>query len=145
MAQRHVIDANATLGLFLKLPYSKSMDDWMQARQADDAELVVPMLWEYECLTGFRRAVFLKLIPPEDADRMITTLYALRFRSVAPTIEIHRAAFLWAERIGQSKGYDAQYLALAEILGAQFWTADLRLFRTLRDLGIDWAHAIGSL
>jgi predicted nucleic acid-binding protein len=144
MARRYVIDANATLGLFLRLPYSREIDSRLQAWQVEEASLAVPTLWEYECLTGFRRAVVLKLISSEEAGRMVEALYALKFHRVPPTLELHHAALVWAGRIGQAKIYDAHYLALAEILSAEFWTADKRLFHTLQSLEIDWAHLIGA-
>lgn len=37
MAWRYVIDANLTLSLFLRLPYSNRTEVWMQERQAEDA------------------------------------------------------------------------------------------------------------
>ncbi len=85
-----------------------------------------------------RRAVTLKLISPEDADQMVEDLFELEFQRVAPTLELHRAALQWAGRISQSKAYDAQYLALAESLSAEFWTADQRLFHTLQGLDVNW-------
>ncbi len=142
MAQQYVIDANATLGLFLRMPYSQNADDRMKAWRAEEARLVVPTLWEYECVTGLRRAAALKLISAKEADRMVEDLFALEFQRIAPTLELHHAALLWAERIGQSKVYDAQYLALAESLPAELWTADQRLFHTLQGLGIDWVHPV---
>jgi predicted nucleic acid-binding protein len=142
MAPRYVIDANATLGLFLRLPYSTSIDGRMEAWQAEQATLVVPTIWEYECLTGLRRAVTLKLISSLEARQMLDELLALEFHRVAPTPALHRAALLWADRTGQSKSYDGEYLALAESLSAEFWTADQRLFRNLRALGAEWVHAI---
>ncbi len=142
MAQQYVIDANIALGLFLQLPYSKNVDRWMQERQAEEARLVVPILWEYECLSGLRRAVALKLISLKDAEQMVDALHALEFQRVMPTQELHQAALHWAERIGQSKIYDAEYIALAESLHAEFWTADQRLFSVLQGLGVDWAHSI---
>ena len=142
MAPRCVIDANATLGLFLRLPYSQSIDRQMQAWQAEEVRLFVPTLWEYECITGFRRAVFLKLISPEEASRMVEALLALGFQNIAPTLEMYCSALFWARRIGQSKVYGAHYLALAESLSAGLWTADQRLYHALQGLGVDWAHII---
>ena len=142
MARQYVIDANATLGLFLRLPYSQEVDHWLQAWQAEEARLVVPTLWEYECLTGLRRAMALKLISTQEAERMASDLLALEFQRVAPTLELHQSALLWAERIGQTKVYDAHYLALAENLSAEFWTADRRLFHALQGLGVSWAHSV---
>ena len=37
MAKPIVIDANVTLGLFLRLPYSEKVDRWMQTWQASEA------------------------------------------------------------------------------------------------------------
>lgn len=141
MGKSVVIDANATLSLFLRLPYSGKVDRWMQTWQLLEVHLVVPTLWEYECLSGLRRAVTLKIISSQDAEQMATDLLALEFQRVAPTHGLHQAALLWAERLGQSKVYDAQYLALAESLSAEFWTVDQRLINTLRGLGVEWVHS----
>ena len=142
MAQQYVIDANLTLGLFLRLPYSERIDQKMQEWQSQGALLFVPTLWEYECLTGLRRAVVQKLIPFREAERMVEEVVDLEFHRVAPTLEMHQAALIWAERIGQSKVYDAQYLALAEALPAEMWTADQRLFYALQGLGVNLVHII---
>lgn len=142
MARRYVVDANATLGLFLRLPYSERSERWMQERRAEEAILVVPTFWEYKCLTGFRRAVSLGLISSQVAEGMVKQLDALGFHTIAPTLELHFAALHWVERIGQSKAYDAQYLALAESLSAEFWTADARLVHVLEKLDVSWIHAI---
>ncbi len=141
MAKTIVIDANVTLGLFLRLPYSETVDRWMQTWQAEEAHLVVPALWEYECLTGLRRAVTLKIISSEDSKRMAAELLALNFQRVAPTLELHQSALAWAERLGHSKVYDAHYVALADSLEAEFWTVDQRLINALKSLGVVWAKS----
>ena len=141
MAKPIVIDANVTLGLVLRLPYSEKVDRWMQGWQLEEAHLVVPTLWEYECLSGLRRAISLKMISPHDAERIAADLLALDFQRVAPTLALHQSALRWADRLGQSKVYDAQYVALAESLSAEFWTVDQRLSHSLQNLGVDWAHS----
>jgi predicted nucleic acid-binding protein len=72
---------------------------------------------------------------------MAVDLMALEFQRIAPTLTLHQSALLWAERLGQSKVYDAQYVALAESLSAEFWTADQRLVNSLRSLGVAWVHS----
>jgi predicted nucleic acid-binding protein len=142
MGPQVVIDANASLGLFLRLPYSNEIDQWMRAWQKEEARLVVPFLWEYECVTGLRRAVTLKLISAKEAEHMMEDLLALEFQRMPPSLELHKSALKWAERIGQSKVYDAHYLALAEDLSAEFWTVDLRLFHSLQGQGLPWVHSL---
>jgi len=55
-------------------------------------------------------------------------------------ISMSRAALTWAARLGQSKAYDGFYLALAERLGADLWTADERLLNRMRQLGVAWVR-----
>jgi len=58
-------------------------------------------------------------------------------------VSLHRWAVDLAERFSLPAAYDAHYLALAEWLGGEFWTADRRLaqavgytwWRVERDLG----------
>lgn len=47
--------------------------------------------------------------------------------------DLHGRALDIAERFSLPAAYDAHYLALAEWLGAEFWTADRRLARAVQD------------
>lgn len=145
MARRYVIDANIILALFLKLPYSQQVDNWVQERRKDAAIFIVPVLWEYECLAGFRRVAKVGQITNKAAEIMMENLLNLDIQSVQPSNEIHLSALRWAERIGQSRAYDGQYLALAESLSAEFWTADKRLANVAKSLKISWVHNIEEL
>ena len=113
----------------------------MQAWLEQEARLVVLFLWDYECVTGFRRAVSLRLISAEEAEHMVEDLLVLEFQRIPPSLELHKSALKWSERIGQSKVYDAYYLALAEDLTAEFWTVDQRLFHSFQGQGIKWVHS----
>jgi len=64
---------------------------------------------------------------------------------IVPDIEVLQSSLTWAERLGQSKAYDAQYAALAERLGAELWSADQRLVHALKEQGVTWAHWIGEV
>ena len=41
-------------------------------------------------------------------------------------------AFDWAARFNRPAAYDAYYLALAEMMESEFWTADERLYKAIR-------------
>lgn len=45
MARRVVMDANLTLALFLRLPYSEQAHRWMQRSREYEDDLYVPVLW----------------------------------------------------------------------------------------------------
>ena len=46
--------------------------------------------------------------------------------------DLHDLSYQFAGRFGLSATYDAHYLALAEHLGGEFWTADRRLVRAVQ-------------
>ena len=66
-------------------------------------------------------------MPSLEAEAHLETLMRLGVQLVPPTLELDRLALRWAERLGQTVVYDVHYLALAEALGCDFWTADRRL------------------
>jgi predicted nucleic acid-binding protein len=56
-----------------------------------------------------------------------------------------RSAFDWATRLHQKAAYDGFYLAAAEQLGAEFWTADKALANNAGQLGVSWVHWMGEI
>ncbi len=62
----------------------------------------------------------------------------LRFSGDA---ELHRQALKIAQRYNLPATYDAHYLALAERLGIEFWTADRRLFNAVRS-SLSWVNLV---
>ncbi|NPV85721.1 MAG: type II toxin-antitoxin system VapC family toxin [Anaerolineae bacterium] len=145
MARRVVMDANLALALFLRMVYTAQVYRLMDDLQEQQAEIFAPLLWEYECVSALRRAMMYHAVPAEDAAQFVFDLLALEVVRAAPSFELHQSALRWAERLGQSKAYDAQYIALAEQLQADFWSADEKLVNALKAQGVGWAHWIGEV
>jgi predicted nucleic acid-binding protein len=139
-----VVDANLIAGLGLPLPYAplatKIFDQW----NGRGEHLIAPMLLAFELTTIVRKGVVGGHLRKERALPVLFQLYQSGVEIVAPTIELHQQALYWAERIGQSKAYDAQYLALASRENAPLWTADRRLASTAQHAGLQWVHWIGG-
>ena len=56
----------------------------------------------------------------------------LRFTiSVASPVGIYEQALRRAQELNHPAAYDAHYIALAQIVGCDFWTADQRLLNAL--------------
>jgi predicted nucleic acid-binding protein len=55
--------------------------------------------------------------------------------------DLHGLALDLAERFSLPAAYDAHYLALAEWLGGEFWTADRRLVRAVQK-DLPWVRAV---
>jgi predicted nucleic acid-binding protein len=53
--------------------------------------------------------------------------------NIIRTQDAHRDALRLARRLGLRSTYDAHYLALADDLDCEFWTADERLYNAVRE------------
>lgn len=127
-----VVDANIALALVLPLPYSSQAQVLWDGWRAPGTLIQAPDLWAYEITAALRKAMVTLHLPLTEAETRLQTLLALGVQLVAPTTELHLRALLWAERAGQMVAYDGHYLALAESLNCEFWTADARLARALQ-------------
>jgi predicted nucleic acid-binding protein len=137
-----VIDANIGLAQAISLPYSEKASAYLKQWRSDGVRVVVPTLWWYEFLTGIRRAVFLGLLTHDQSLEILEQIVMMDWKEVSPDPSLNRSTLIWAELIDQSKAYDAHYLAVAEQVRAEFWTADERLYNRVRQLGISWVRWI---
>ena len=103
-------------------------------------ELVMPALWHYECVSALRKAVVLKMISSEEVSEALQNIFSLSIKDFQPTYYLNQKAMEWASRLNQTVAYDAAYLALAEHLKSEFWTADHKLFKVAVKEGIDWVR-----
>ncbi len=139
---RRVVDANICVSLVLSLPYSAKAQTLLQGWLRSGDELMVPTLWEYEVVSAVRRAAFRKAIPPDEAAQALQVIFDLEPTVVPPTLDLHTRTLTWAARLNQASAYDAHYLAVAEALNAEFWTADERLYSRAQQLGLDWVQVV---
>jgi predicted nucleic acid-binding protein len=116
----------------------------MLAWQAERVKMVVPSLWQSEVLSGIRKAISNGLLTFSQAVSALHVIQDLGFQVLPSDLDTDQHTLLWAERIGQRVAYDATYLALAEQLGAEFWTADRRLANAARQAGAHWTHFLGE-
>jgi len=141
---RIVVDANLVAAIVLPLSYSDQTAHQFTAWNRAGTELHAPLLLEYEVASVMRKAVVAGWMSTGEAAEAMRDMLALNIRRLPPTSELHKIALQWAERLGQSKAYDAHYLALAEQLKAELWTADRRLVNGARQAGAAWVHWIGE-
>lgn len=139
-----VVDANLIAAIAIPLPYSeaaqKMIVGWKKARYVIGG----PILWQYEFTSVLRRAQFHGLLNMEQMAHALQRINTLNILGLPPSEALHQNALVWAERLKQSRAYDAQYLALAEQLGAEFWTGDKRLANGAASLSINWVHWVGE-
>ena len=141
---RVVLDANLVVALFFPLPYSDQMSEHLTIWQRDRVELLAPFLLHYEFNNALHRVLAADWIPAPEAKMALQDMQTLDIRYVFPALELHERAWYWTDRLNHSKTYDAQYVALAELERADFWTADRRLANGAHQAGAGWVHWIGE-
>lgn len=100
---------------------------WLNA----DRQIVAPYLLPFEVTSAIWQKARRRVVSEEEARTMIEKLLALGVRLLHPSdLSLH--AFDLAVRCRLNTVYDAHYLALAEMLEADFWTADERLYNSTK-------------
>lgn len=139
-----VLDANMIASLVLPLPYSHQSTAKFIAWKQEGYKFAAPSLWAHEVATVLRKATAAGFLTNERLEPILGEIWHIEIQEVPASKEMIQISIEWAARIGQSKCYDSAYLAAAEMMQAEFWTADQRLYRAARGLGVDWVHSIRS-
>ncbi|OQY44716.1 MAG: hypothetical protein B6242_12115 [Anaerolineaceae bacterium 4572_78] len=137
-----VLDSNVAVALGMTLPYSSHAHSQMDVWQKMDCELLVPTLWVYEVTTTIRKFVSMDFMSYQTGEKTLNLIFSLHIKQITPSDKQYQRVYHWANKLGQSQAYDAVYLALAESLHAEFWTADKRLYNRTQQLKLDWTYLI---
>ena len=137
-----VIDANLAVYSVLKTSHSPMATRVMEQLAQTGSQPCAPSLWWYEVTSVIHRYHFAGLVSDSIA---YTALQLLTVElGVQPVDVAVRAAFDWATRLRQKAAYDGFYLATAEQLGAELWTANQALVNNARQVGANWVHWMGE-
>lgn len=115
-----VLDASCVLELILATPKGRRVGNRIAS---PDETLHAPHLIDLEVLQVLRRYVRLREITSERAREALEDFSQLRIERYAHALLLWR---IWELR-DNTTAYDAAYLALAEVLGAQLITCDSAL------------------
>ena len=139
-----VIDANLPLAILLALPGREQASELLSRWWTEGRPLYVPGLWQLEIASGLRKAVSVGWLTQDEAHEGLRLAAQWAVQVIAEDMTLVDDALRWAARIGQRVIYDSIYLALAERLKADFWTADRKLYRQARVQGANFVHLLGE-
>jgi len=124
-----VVDASIAVKWLVEEVYTEAavglVDSWAQ----QGVQLAAPYLMPVEVANALFRKVAHRELSSDTATLLLDRLMAIGIALREPR-GLHIRAMELAFQLHQSAVYDAHYLALAEIMGCELWTADERFFRT---------------
>lgn len=142
MSSSVVIDANLAVYSVLRTPHSTIAIRVLEQFLQNGYQPCAPGLWWYEVTSVIHRYFLAGLVSDSTAFRAVELLTSeLGVRTIQVST---RAAFDWATRLHQKAAYDGFYLAAAEQLATELWTADQALVKNAHKVGARWVHWMGE-
>jgi len=143
MSSSVVIDASLAVYSVLKTPHSAAAARLMDHLAQRGCVPFAPGLWWCEVTSVIHHYLFANMITEAIAYQALELLTAsLGVQQVDVSI---RSAFDWATRLRHKAAYDGFYLAAAEQLGGELWTADQALVNHAQQIGASWVHWMGEV
>lgn len=124
------LDSGVLLTAVFSEPLTEKAVELLRAIDSSGTEIVVPTLFQYEVTAVIRKHVFRQRIEIEEAREARRRILRRAMKSVFSPALLTRA-FELANEYNLPTAYDAQYLAVSERYGSEFWTTDQRLYNAL--------------
>ena len=133
-----VVDASLAVKWLVEEDDSDKAHAALQAWVVQGITRIAPYLMPFEVANALHRRVLRGELNVGDSTRMIARLLESSLELHQPP-GLHARALRLASQLNQNAPYDAHYLALAESVGCELWTADERFYRATRP-GIQTVH-----
>lgn len=130
-----VVDASVAFKWLVEEEHSDKATDLARQWNDEGIQLAAPPLMPFEVANALHRRVTGGDLSVEVAAGLMDGLLSLGV-VLHDSPSLHRRALELANQLKQGAAYDAHYLALAESLGCELWTADRRFYRAVGP-GID--------
>jgi predicted nucleic acid-binding protein len=134
------VDANLVIRLVVD-PSDRAIQQLWEQWATERRQLAAPTLLYYEVANALYRYQALGLMSASSVQLALKAALALPIHMHGEP-DLHRRALDLAERFSLPAAYDAHYLALAEQLNGEFWTADGKLARAVQG-ALPWVHTVG--
>lgn len=124
-----VVDASLAFKWLVREEYTDKALAILREWLYDEVTPIAPYLLPFEVSNALHKRVNRGELTVEAAVDLIGNLLDSQIDLHQP-LDLHAKALEMASRFGQPATYDAHYLALAESLDCELWTADEKFFRT---------------
>ena len=135
------VDASIVLRYVLQpdnAPIKKLWKSWLES----ETRLVAPSLLFYEVTNALYQQQRNKILSPETIWQTLELSLELPINLINES-GLHLRAREIAMQYNLPAAYDAHYLALAEQMKTDLWTADMRLVNILKPFKLKWVKGVG--
>jgi len=136
------IDAGVLIKLLVEEEHSDRAHalwgEWLES----ETQVISSLLLPFEVVSVLRKQVYRGVITLEEGENALSMAQTAKITLLSPP-GLHQRAWKLAARFNRPAAYDAHYLALAEMMGCEFWTADKRLANVVQD-ELPWVRWLGD-
>jgi predicted nucleic acid-binding protein len=136
------VDASLILRTLLPGPLSAHALALLESWHRRQTTLIGPALLAFEVTSTLRRHVYLQEISAARGEEAFEKFLRLNIR-LSHQRGIFPLAWKLVKDFNRSRAYDTAYLALAQLRGCDFWTADERLYNAVSH-ELDWVKWLGN-
>lgn len=136
------VDASFVLRLLLGGPGSDKAEELWERWGHAEIRTVAPGLISYEITNALYRLFIGAAATFEETAEFLELALGLEIDVISDSF-LHRKALLIAHKCRLKSAYDAHYLALAQSLDADLWTADRRLVNAVTEI-FPWVKFLGE-
>ena len=136
------VDASFAIKLLVQEPDSAEAFAQWQTWVKSGTMIYAPRLFVWECANAVRRAVVQDRLPATEAVDALQRLTGIDVDLVNVEDDVVRVYRSFVAKYDMPAVYDATYLAVADMLGCELWTADKRLYRTVGH-ALPWVGPFG--
>ena len=137
------VDASFPLAFLLRdQHWERAYVVWQQLLRRRE-QILGPPLITAEITSIVRERMYKRRLTADEASEVLDWAVSLPVAIAPDSSALQRKAFEFATRFNRPKAYDAQYLAVADAIGCELWTADRRLANAVRGK-LNWVRYIGD-
>ena len=138
-----VVDASLVVKWLVEEENSDKAHALLRSWVSRDIARIAPYLLPFEVANTLHRRIIRGELTVSNSSRMIARLLGSQLE-LHQTTNLHSRALELASLLKQKAAYDAHYLALAETLDCELWTADERFYRAANP-GVGKVRWIGEI
>lgn len=137
-----VTDSSILLATVLVETYSDAAESLIRSWSQNGLQIAAPTLLRYEMVAVVRKHVARGALNPQHGLEAREKLLSQTMTFILDD-DLLRRGYELATRFNRPTAYDTQYLAVAERLNCEFWTADERLYNAVHN-DLNWVKWLGN-